>query len=140
MDASASDMAELRTALDHEDAILVEERLQAHAFAQQCLRNEEHDQRLDRAELVATEVVEVVTTITGGALSTYRSKSDFPMGGAINSVVGSIAKVGSVLYAAKPRQEITPSGRAVRVACRTGKCLLLAQIAITTRDLMAETP
>lgn len=112
------------------EARTLEDSLQAHAFMQQCAKELDENERIDRYEHRAVEVLEVVATGTAGALSTWKS-GPVPLGVVANWTLGGAAKVGSF---------INPKNRALRIACRTGKTLLHSQIAIHTRNKILETP
>lgn len=128
---STEALAELRSALEpHEEITNLEDRLHAHAFAQQCAKEWAEKVRLDRTEHVATEVLELVATTTAGALSTWKSGM-VPLGALANYALGGGSKVGSF---------VNPENRALRVAFRTGKVLFHSQLAITTRNLILENP
>ena len=127
-DTSKEALAELRRTMDDREmeVTTLEDRLQATAFAQQCAQEWAEKARLDRAEHITTEVLEVVGTTTAGALSTWKSGM-VPLGAIANYALGGGAKIGSFL---------NPENRALRVACRAGKVLLHAQMAITTRKIL----
>lgn len=133
MDTSPESVEGLRGQLARREPLdieAIEDRIGAHEFAQRCARELEEDDRLDRNELITTEVLEMVATIGAGALSTWHAGS-FPIGGAINGVLGVAAKAGSLAR---------PKNRALRVACRTGKVLLHSQVALVTRTTILGTP
>jgi hypothetical protein len=128
---STEALAELRGAFDSGDEITsLEDRLHAHAFAQQCAQEWAEMARLDRTQHLATEVLEIVASTTAGALSTWKSGM-VPLGALANYALGGGSKVGSF---------VNPENRALRVACRAGKVLFHAQLAITTRNLILENP
>ena len=115
---------------DDLDVISVEDRLQATAFAQQCAREWDEQDRLSRVEHITTEILEVVESTGAGALSTWTAGDrSFPMGSLANYLVGGAAKIGSIL---------NPDHRALRIACRSGKSLLHSQLAITARRVITE--
>lgn len=123
-------LAELRGAARDMDVRTIEEQIEAHAFMQECAKKLEEDERINRYEHRAVEILEVVATGTAGALSTWKS-GGVPLGVVTNWTLGGAAKVGSF---------INPENRALRIACRTGKVLLHSQIAIHTRNKILETP
>lgn len=131
-DTSKEALAELRRTMDAREmeVTTLEDRLQATAFAQQCAQEWAEKARLDRAEHLTTEVLEVVATTTAGALSTWKSGM-VPLGALANYALGGGGKVGSF---------INPENRALRVAVRAGKVLFHSQLAITTRNLILENP
>lgn len=130
-DTSESALAELREAqddFDDLDIVRLENRLESSALAQECKRQWDEQERLDRTEHLTTEALEVVTTTTAGALSTWTAGS-FPVGTLANYLVGTSAKAGSI---------INPGSRPLRVAVRVGKVLLHSQLAITARNVILE--
>ncbi|PRP98532.1 hypothetical protein [Enhygromyxa salina] len=114
-----------------DDAESLETQLQAHAFSQQCLRDIEVTERLDRTEILTTEALEVVVTPAAGAISTWKTKKDIPIGAIANILLGTGAKAVSIW---------NPENRGVRVAGRVGKVLLHSQLSIITRNLIQGTP
>lgn len=121
-------LAELRT---------IEEESQATAFGRECAvleeqrrQQEDEQKKQQQVDDVTTEVLEAVTSIGAGGLSTW-SAGGVPVGVVANYVIGTAAKAGSILG---------PEDRALRVACRAGKVLLHSQISITTRNLILGTP
>ena len=140
MKATPREIAEMYEELDPPEVMAIENRIQAHACAQEHARARDERRRLDRAEGLTTEGVEVVASITAGAVSTYKSASNFPTGAAINGVVGTLAKIGSAAFAYRLPEELSPAGRVVRVVCRAGKTLLHTQMGITTRNVILENP
>ncbi len=77
-------------------------------------------------EVVATNVLQCLTSVGGGALSTLKW-GKVPVGGILNSVLGSIATAVAIQDYPRP---------VVRVAASSVKTLLHNQIAITTRDIL----
>ncbi|PRQ02045.1 hypothetical protein [Enhygromyxa salina] len=132
LDRSPDAMAALEGQLaTFDDGETLQTELQAHAFSQQCLREIEEDERLNRTETLTTEVLEVLVTPAAGALSTWKTQKDFPIGSVANLLLGSGAKAVSVW---------NPDNRGVRVAGRVGKVLLHSQLSIITRTLIQGTP
>jgi hypothetical protein len=125
---SPEGLAELRDAAREMDIRTIENQLEAHALIQDCAQKEAAEQRINRYEHRAVEVLEVVATSTAGALSTWKT-GGIPLGVVTNWTVGGAAKVGSF---------INPENRALRVACRSLKVLLHSQIAIHTRNAILD--
>ena len=115
-----------------DDAQELETELQTHLWSQQCLREMEEEERLDRTEHLTTEVLEVVASPAAGAVSLWKTKGGFPIGGLANTVVGGIAKAVSAL---NPKDR-----RGLRVAGRVGKVFLHSEISIITRNLLEGEP
>jgi hypothetical protein len=133
MDASPEAMQALSGQLAIlDDAETLQTEFQAHAFSQQCLRELEEDERLDRAESLTTEVLEVLVTPAAGALSTLKTQKDFPIGSLANIALGTCGKVLSVWN--------PPDNRGLRVTGRVAKVFLHSQLSIITRSLIQGTP
>ncbi|WP_157595654.1 hypothetical protein [Plesiocystis pacifica] len=132
-DSSPGAMAALDQALP--EVVDLENRLQAQNFAHKCLRETEEDARrqveearLDRIEHIATETLEVFSSIGAGALSCWTvGPKQVPVGGLVNGLLGTGAKIGCLL---------NPNQRALRSACRVGKSMLQTQLGITTRRIV----
>lgn len=127
-DTSAGALAELRDINSELEVTALEDQLQATAFALDCKRQWDAEDHQTRVEHVATEVLEALTSTAAGALSTWEV-GGFSAGSLVNMLVGSAAKVGSVL---------NPDERALRVAARAGKALLHVQLGITAHKLIRE--
>ena len=110
-----------------DDAYYLQDKVDATAFGQKCRYEWEQANRVDRAEHVATEVLEVVLTPGAGALAAWKTEGGFPIGAIVNGVVGGGAKAVSIWG---------PENRALRAAARAGKVLLHSQISITTHNLI----
>jgi hypothetical protein len=130
-DASPAAMASLNDALTTYDAEALETELQAHNFAQQCLREQENEDKKDRTENLTTEVLEVAVAPAAGALSVWQTAGGFPIGGVANVMLGLGGKALSLS---------NPKARPLRVLGRTTKVLLHSQLSITTRNLIKGSP
>lgn len=126
----------------------LEDELSASNFARECERKWEQEKRrleelrlevmhnrqaqakANMYELVATEALEVGTSIAAGSLSTWKS-GGVPVGGSLNVLIGGAGKLGSCL---------NPDSRALRVASKAGKVLLHTQIGLITRGLILGNP
>ena len=149
-DGSEGARLALREFLSRDDvpaAQLLEDELSASAFANQCerewakerqeivrmeaeiSRQREIETKQDFAEVVVTEVLEVATSATAGALSTWRTDGGVAVGAGLNVLVGGLGKIGSC---------INPTSRPLRVASKASKVLLHSQISIITRKLIGE--
>jgi hypothetical protein len=98
---------------------------------QQLMREQEAEQQKQRkAERITTGVLQCVTSVVGGALSTLKW-GQVPIGGVLNGVLGS-AGVGVTLR--------YPERTVARVAGQSIQTLLHNQIAITTREIIKGMP
>jgi hypothetical protein len=131
LDASPAALASLNQSLTEYDAEALETEIQAHAFLEKCRSEQEADERMDRAEHLTTEVLEVVVSPAAGALSLWQTKGGLPIGGAANIVLGIGGKALSLL---------NPQARPLRVAGRVTKVLLHSQLSITTRNMIKGSP
>ena len=133
-DDSPQAMAELDNAIEamDPDAQAIQDRLDAHSFFQDCRRDMEEEERLDRTEHIATEVLETLAAPIVGAVSLWTTDRGAAIGGIANTVIGAAAKIVSVI---NPKDR-----RGLRVASRAGKVFLYSQISITTRNLMEGAP
>ena len=122
-----ADNDELAASLTRFDVQSVEDELQAHNFCQAQLRKIEAEQRLDRTENMTTEVLEIVTSPAVGAISTIKTKRNFPIGALVNYMLG---------VGAKGLAVIGPEQRALRVIANVGKVMLHGQLAITTHNII----
>jgi hypothetical protein len=84
----------------------------------------------DRNERVATETLQMIGSVSAGALSTWR-RGNLPIGGAANLLIGGAAKVGAY---------VGFDNRVARVACQVGKTLLHGQLSIITRESILGAP
>jgi hypothetical protein len=131
MDASPAALASLNQSLADYDSEALETEIQAHAFMEKCRREQEADERMDRAERLTTEVLEVVVSPAAGALSLWQTKGGLPIGSATNIVLGIGGKAVSLA---------NPQTRPLRVAGRVTKVLLHSQLSITTRNMIKGSP
>lgn len=129
---------EALASLDEELAIreakqaeLLQDELGASAFAQRCAREWADLERVDRAEHLTSEILEVVVTPGVGALAAWKTKGNFPIGAAINIVVGVGGKALSIW---------NPDNRGLRVLGRVGKTMLHSQLTLTTHKLIQGEP
>ncbi|MFV8751384.1 hypothetical protein ACNOYE_12640 [Nannocystaceae bacterium ST9] len=86
--------------------------------------------RMHKAELWTSEGLEIPASFGAGALSNVKI-GQFPIGGVLNTVLGTVAKGFSVY---------DPESAPVRVIARAGKTLLHSQVAITTREILRGMP
>lgn len=131
LDRSPEAFRELRT--EFPDRMLagdVQDKFDQLAAFQKSEREWRDEQKKDRNERVTTETLELVTSVSAGALSTWKS-GGVPLGGAVNLLVGGAAKVGSF---------IGFDNRVARVACQATKTLLHVQFAIMTRESILGAP
>ncbi|MFV8750353.1 hypothetical protein ACNOYE_07365 [Nannocystaceae bacterium ST9] len=108
----------------------IENELAATQYAQRIAAEQEEELAAHKNERVATSVLQGVTSMVGGALSTLMI-GKIPIGGILNTILG-VAGVGLT---------VRGSERAgVRVAGHTLQTHLHNQIAIVTRDTIRGVP
>lgn len=129
---------ELGLDLERPEILTVEERLQAHAVAQRCRRQDEEERNRNKVEELVVEGLDIAAAATTASLMTFRTASDKPVGGAINFIVGAAAKAGSVAFASKQPDDMTVGRRTARAACRAGKTLLHTQLGIWLHNVLKE--
>ncbi|NVB40339.1 hypothetical protein G6O69_21040 [Pseudenhygromyxa sp. WMMC2535] len=131
---------EAMAAFQDENLRILEEEVQATAFAQECRADLEAQQAqdLEHARLRAieehkdmrahytAEACEVVASVVAGGISTFQP-GGVPLGRIINFAAGIAGKYGSA---------VIPSNRALNVLSRAGKQLLHGQVSIDTRDII----
>lgn len=132
-------MAELSAELNAvDDAPVLRDELEGYMFARQCLDERQQNKVRDRNEDFGTEALELfVTAPAAGALSAWRTKSDFPVGGLLNGLAGFGFKALSC-YATIRRTELDEEPRVMRVIGRAGKVLLHSQISMMTRSIIED--
>ncbi len=86
--------------------------------------------RVHKAELWASEGLEVLASLGAGALSNVKI-GQFPLGGLLNGVFGVAGKALSIY---------DPKSAPMRVVARAGKTLLHTQMGITTREILRGMP
>lgn len=84
-----------------------------------------------RNERITTETLQLATSMSAGALSTWRNAGGLPVGPALNLVIGGAAQVGAY---------VGFDNRIARVACQVGKTMLQSQLSILIRESILGAP
>ena len=122
-----ADELALERSLARPEIAAIEDELAAHSFCQAQLRKIETEQRVERTENVATEVLQLVTSPAVGAIAAVKTRRNFPIGALVNYLLG---------FGAKGLAVMGPESRPLRVAAKVGKVMLHSQLAITTNKMI----
>ena len=130
-DTSVAALAELRDAtanLERVDPLPLEDELAATAFALDCKRQWDEQDKARQLERRSVEALQGMSSMAAGALSTWHAGS-FNAGAWANLALGAVAKVGCILE---------PEQRALRVLSESVKPMVHVQLGIWVHQALTK--